>query len=83
MHDQAFERGLFAVDLELRVWVDPEKAGRSPWAAVHLAPYHGRTCGLARFHRPKKRCYSTGSELAAIRPKAVKFAFFTFYSVLR
>src|SRR5215217_8738161 len=28
------------------------------------------TCDLARFHPPKKRCYSTGSELAAIRPTA-------------
>jgi hypothetical protein len=46
MHDQAFERGLFTVDLELRVWVDSAKARRSPWATVHLAPYHGRDLRL-------------------------------------
>jgi predicted restriction endonuclease len=40
MHDQAFERGLFTVDLELRIWVDPAKAERSPWAVSHLVPYH-------------------------------------------
>jgi putative restriction endonuclease len=42
MHDQAFERGLFTVDLELRVWVDLAKARRSPWAMAHLVPHHGR-----------------------------------------
>ena len=41
MHDQAFERGLFTVDLEHRIWVDPAKANRSPWATAHLVPYHG------------------------------------------
>jgi hypothetical protein len=29
------------------------------------------TCDLARFRPPKKRCYSTGSELAATRPRRV------------
>jgi hypothetical protein len=46
MHDQAFERGLFTVDLELRVWVDPAKASRSPWATTHLLPYHARELRL-------------------------------------
>ena len=46
MHDQAFERGLFTVDLELRVWVDSARAHRSPWATVYLAPYHGRNLRL-------------------------------------
>jgi putative restriction endonuclease len=41
MHDKAFERGLITVDLELRVWVDLAKAGRSPWAKTYLVPYHG------------------------------------------
>ncbi len=42
MHDQAFERGLFTVDLELRVWIDPDKASHSPWAKAHLLPNQGR-----------------------------------------
>lgn len=40
MHDQAFERGLFTVDLEMRIWVDKAKAKQSPWATTHLLPYH-------------------------------------------
>lgn len=42
MHDQAFERGLFTVDLDLHVWVDPDKASQSPWATTHLIPHHGQ-----------------------------------------
>jgi putative restriction endonuclease len=42
MHDEAFERGLFTVHLELRVWVDSAKAGRSPRATAHLLPHHRR-----------------------------------------
>jgi putative restriction endonuclease len=38
MHDQAFERGLFTVDLELRIWVDPTKASQSTWARTYLLP---------------------------------------------
>ena len=41
MHDQAFESGLFTIDLELRVWVDPDKASQSPWAKAHLLPHQG------------------------------------------
>src|SRR3989337_3866704 len=40
MHDQAFERGLFTIDLELRIWVDPKKVSSSPWAMSYLQPYH-------------------------------------------
>ena len=42
MHDQAFERGLFTVDLDLNVWVDPDKASQSPWADAHLLPHQGQ-----------------------------------------
>ena len=42
MHDQAFERGLFTIDLELRIWVDAPKASSSLWSTTHLLPYHGR-----------------------------------------
>ena len=41
-HDQAFERGLFTVDLDLNVWVDPDKASQSPWANAHLLPHQGQ-----------------------------------------
>ena len=40
MHDQAFERGLFTVDHELQVWVDPDKAYLSSWSKAHLLPHH-------------------------------------------
>ena len=42
MHDQAFERGLFTVDLDLNVWVDPDKVLQSPWANAHLLPHQGQ-----------------------------------------
>ncbi len=42
MHDQAFERGMFTIDLEYRIWVAPDNANRSPWAQTHLLPYHKR-----------------------------------------
>lgn len=42
MHDQAFERGLFTIDLDMRIWVDPDKASKSPWATAHLLPHHRR-----------------------------------------
>jgi hypothetical protein len=49
---------------------------RAPRVTQYLwLPTMVATCGLARFHHPKKRCYSTGSELAAIRPRQTKFAF--------
>jgi hypothetical protein len=41
MHDQAFEHGLFTVDLGLHVWVNPKKAAQSPWATAHLLPRQG------------------------------------------
>jgi hypothetical protein len=40
MHDQAFERGLFTIDLEYRIWVALDKTNRSPWSQTHLLPYH-------------------------------------------
>jgi hypothetical protein len=42
MHDQAFERGMFTIDLEYRIWVASDNANRSPWAQTHLLPYHKR-----------------------------------------
>lgn len=42
MHDQAFERGMFTIDLELLVWVDPNKVNHSLWAKTHLLPHHKR-----------------------------------------
>ncbi len=41
MHDQAFERGFFTVDLDFHVWIDPDKAVQSPWATAHLLPHQG------------------------------------------
>jgi len=46
MHDQAFERGLFTLDLGFRIWVNSARARRSPWATVHLLPYHRRQVRL-------------------------------------
>ncbi len=46
MHDQAFERGLFTVDLEMRIWVNPDKAKQSPWTTSHLLPHHKQTLRL-------------------------------------
>ncbi len=40
MHDQAFESGLFTVDLDMRVWVESAKASKSPWAMANLLPHH-------------------------------------------
>src|SRR5215210_951153 len=68
MHDQAFERGLFTVDLELRIWVDPAKASRSPWATTHLLPHHGQDLRLGAVppseeallrHWERTSCYPT------------------------
>jgi putative restriction endonuclease len=42
MHDQAFEQGLFTIDLEMNVWVNLDKANRSSWAKTHLLQYHKR-----------------------------------------
>ena len=38
MHDHAFERGLFTVDMQHRVWVNPLAASNSLWAKDHLEP---------------------------------------------
>ncbi len=42
MHDQAFEQGMFTVDLDMCIWVNPVKASQSLWAKTHLVPYQGR-----------------------------------------
>lgn len=42
MHDQAFERGMFTLDLDYRVWINDGKAIKSPWAVTHLLPFHGK-----------------------------------------
>lgn len=41
MHDRAFERGLFTLSLDCRVWVDRQRIKGSKWAEDHLLPYHG------------------------------------------
>jgi hypothetical protein len=48
---------------------DSAKAGRSPWATAHLLPLTDGSSAVAWFRPPKKRCCSTGSELAAVRPR--------------
>jgi putative restriction endonuclease len=66
MHDQAFERGLFTIDLECRVWVNSAKAHHSPWATSYLLPFHAQPICVGKIapsheallrHWERTRCY--------------------------
>ena len=68
MHDQAFERGMFTIDLEYRIWIDADKANRSPWAQTYLHPYHKRQLRQGKIppseeallrHWERTSCYPT------------------------
>lgn len=41
MHDKAFEKGLFTLDLDLNVWSNAQKLNESEWGKQHVAPYIG------------------------------------------
>lgn len=46
MHDGAFEVGSFTVDLQYRVWVNPDRTTQSPWSTKHLLPCNGHQLRL-------------------------------------
>lgn len=41
MHDKAFEKGLFTLDLEYRIWSNDKRLKESEWGLVNISPFIG------------------------------------------
>ncbi len=48
MHDKAFEKGLFTLNLDFTVWSDDETLENSEWGKNHIFPYIGRQIKLGQ-----------------------------------
>ena len=41
MHDKAFEKGMFTLDLDFRVWSNDDKLNESEWGSENISPFIG------------------------------------------
>jgi hypothetical protein len=66
MHDAAFERGMFTIDFEGRIWTNESAILEGSWGQKHIAPFQGRCLRIGAVrpspdaiiqHWERVRCY--------------------------